>query len=130
MTVDDGRVPTSDDIPNRTDNVPGAVDARFTLAAERTVLSWFRTALGLIAAGLAVMHVLPDYSTQLSRDILGIGLVAFGTATAIAGGLRWRQTTNALRDGGPMPGPLPVWALIAVLSVFSVLAVVLGLQSR
>jgi uncharacterized membrane protein YidH (DUF202 family) len=26
----------------------GAVDARFTLAAERTVLAWIRTALGLM----------------------------------------------------------------------------------
>lgn len=128
--MDDWRVPTSDDEPTPRDTVPGAADARFTLAAERTVLSWFRTALGLIAAGLAVMHVLPDYSTQTSRDILGICLVAFGTATAIAGGLRWRQTTNALRDGGPMPGPLPIWALISLLTVFSVLAVVLGLQTR
>lgn len=128
--MDDGLVPTSDEPPAPLHDVPGSVDARFTLAAERTVLSWFRTALGLVAAGLAVMHVLPDYSTQTSRDILGICLVAFGAATAIAGGLRWRQTTNALRDGGPMPGPLPVWALIALLVVFSVFAVVLGLQSR
>lgn len=130
MTVDDWRVPLSDDAPDPADKVPGSVDARFTLAAERTVLSWFRTALGLVAAGLAVMHVLPDYSTQTSRDILGICLVAFGTATAIAGGLRWRQTTNALRDGGPMPGPLPIWALISLLTVFSVFAAILGLQSR
>lgn len=128
--MDDGHVPTSDEPRDTQDNVPGAVDARFTLAAERTVLSWFRTALGLVAAGLAVMHVLPDYSTQTSRDVLGICLVAFGAGAAIAGGLRWRQTTNALRDGGPMPGPLPVWALIGLLIVFSVLAVVLGLQSH
>ncbi|ORM36561.1 hypothetical protein BFL43_06760 [Williamsia sp. 1135] len=128
--MDDWRVPASDDVPDPTNALPGSVDARFTLAAERTVLSWFRTALGLIAAGLAVMHVLPDYSTQTSRDILGICLVAFGTATAIAGGLRWRQTTNALRDGGPMPGPLPIWALISLLTVFSVFAVILGLQTR
>lgn len=128
--MDDGLVPTSDDSPAIHSHPPGAVDARFTLAAERTVLSWFRTALGLIAAGLAVMHVLPDYSTQLSRDILGICLVAFGSGTAIAGGVRWRQTTRALSDGGPMPGPLPVWALISLLVVFAILAVVLGLQTR
>jgi putative membrane protein len=127
---DDGSVPTSDGSPTDPKTPPGAVDARFTLAAERTVLSWFRTALGLVAAGLAVMHVLPDYSSQTSRDVLGIGLVAFGTFAAIAGGVRWRQTTAALRDGGEMPGPLPVWLLIGALTVFSVFAVVLGLQSH
>ncbi|WP_036518723.1 YidH family protein [Nocardia sp. 348MFTsu5.1] len=127
---DDGTVPTPDGSPRDPGPTPGAVDARFTLAAERTVLSWIRTALGLIAAGLAVMHVLPDYSTQTSRDVLGIGLVAFGAFTAIVGGVRWRQTTTALRDGGDMPGPLPVWLLIALLTLFSVLAVILGLQSH
>lgn len=127
---DDVAVPNPDEPPADQQLPLGAVDARFTLAAERTVLSWFRTALGLVAAGLAVMHVLPDYSTQTSRDILGIGLVAFGTLTAVAGGVRWKQTTTALRDGGEMPGPFPIWMLIALLIGFSVFAVVLGLQTR
>lgn len=127
--MDDGLVAISDEPRDGKDDVAGAVDARFTLAAERTMLSWFRTALGLIAAGLAVMHVIPDYSTQTSRNILGICLVAFGAAAAITGGLRWRQTTNALRNGGPMPGQFPVWALIALLVGFSVFSVVLSLQS-
>jgi len=127
---DDGAVPKPDEPPADRELPLGAVDARFTLAAERTVLSWFRTALGLVAAGLAVMHVLPDYSTQTSRDVLGIGLVAFGTFTAIAGGLRWQQTNTALRDGGELPGPFPIWVLIVALTGFSVFAVVLGLQTR
>ncbi|MFJ6095215.1 YidH family protein [Williamsia muralis] len=101
--------------------LPGAVDARFTLAAERTVLSWIRTSLGLIAAGVAVVHVVPEFSSAGLRDCVGIALIALGAFTAVAGGVRWRQTTHALRDGGPMPGPMPIGVLIALLVVVAVI---------
>jgi len=35
-------------------------DYRFTLANERTFLAWQRTALGLLAAAVAVVHLVPD----------------------------------------------------------------------
>ena len=35
-------------------------DIRFTLANERTFLAWLRTAIGLIAAGVAVFHFLDE----------------------------------------------------------------------
>jgi putative membrane protein len=103
---------------------PGAVDARFTLAAERTMLSWIRTSLGLIAAGMAVLHVLPSFSSSGLRDVVGMGLILMGAIAAVAGGIRWRQTTIALRDGGPMPGPAPIWLLIAILVVLSVIVLI------
>jgi putative membrane protein len=106
--------------PTEEPHVPGSVDARFTLAAERTVLSWIRTSLGLIAAGMAILHVLPSFSSSGVRDVIGIGLVALGALASVIGGLRWRQTTEALRRGGPMPGPFPVWLLIGILVVLSV----------
>lgn len=104
--------------------VPGAVDARFTLAAERTVLSWIRTSLGMIAAGMAILHVLPSFSSSLVRDVVGVGLVAMGAMTSVVGAMRWRQTTNALRGGGPMPGPAPIWLLIGILVVLSLTVLV------
>ncbi|MGJ0118422.1 YidH family protein [Williamsia sp. MIQD14] len=107
----------------------GAVDARFTLAAERTVLAWIRTALGLIAAGMAVLHVLPDFSSSGVRDVVGIGLIALGAGAAVAGGVRWRRTTVALRDGAPMPGPGHVWVVIVGVVVLSLIAVVAGLAA-
>lgn len=105
-------------------SVPGAVDARFTLAAERTVLSWIRTSLGLIAAGMAILHVLPSFSSSIVRDVVGVGLVAMGAMASVVGAMRWRQTTNALRGGGPMPGPAPIWLLVGILVVLSL--IVLG----
>lgn len=61
---------------------PGAVDARFTLAAERTVLAWVRTALGMVAAGIAVMHVIPGFSSAGVRDVMGMALIIVGALSA------------------------------------------------
>lgn len=36
-------------------------DYRFTLANERTFLAWIRTALALIAGGVAVAQLLPRF---------------------------------------------------------------------
>ena len=36
-------------------------DPRFTFANERTFLAWIRTALALVAGGLAVTQVLPSF---------------------------------------------------------------------
>ncbi|KQR99368.1 hypothetical protein ASG12_00510 [Williamsia sp. Leaf354] len=119
----------SDDTDARDHRPPGSVDARFTLAAERTVLAWIRTALGLIAAGMAVLHVLPDFSSQSVRDVVGIGLIVLGAGSAVAGGVRWRRTTAALRDGAPMPGPGHVWAVIIGVVVLSLIAVIAGLAT-
>ncbi|MCF8608832.1 DUF202 domain-containing protein [Gordonia sp. HY285] len=99
---------------------PGAVDARFTLAAERTMLAWIRTALGLIAAGVAVLHVIGEFASPAVQTTLGIGLILLGIAAAAVGGQRWYQTTHALEEGGRMPGPFAIWVLIGGLVVLAV----------
>ena len=99
---------------------PGAVDARFTLAAERTMLAWIRTALGLVAAGVAVLHVVGEFTSPALQTTLGIGLVVLGVVAALTGGLRWYRTSHALEHGGRMPGPVAIWVLIGGLVVLSV----------
>jgi putative membrane protein len=79
-------------------------DARFTLANERTMLAWIRTALALIAAGVLVDAVdLP--MADGPRRGLAAGLVLLGAVTATGGWLRWARTERALRTGTPMPAP-------------------------
>lgn len=109
---------------------PGAVDARFTLAAERTLLAWVRTALGFIAAGIAVVYLSPDETTPLIDIVLGVLMVALGGGLAVLGAWRWRRTTTALVSGGEMPGPRQVMLLVAAIVVVAVLvAVVMVIQS-
>ncbi|MFW0789383.1 YidH family protein [Gordonia sp. CPCC 205333] len=98
---------------------PGSVDARFTLAAERTVLAWIRTALGFVAGGVALIYVTPDVHHPAIKYSLGGLMVLVGTAVAVTGGVRWRQTTRALRGGGAMPSPLAVFVLIGAIVVIA-----------
>ena len=99
---------------------PGAVDARFTLSAERTMLAWIRTALGLVAAGVAVLHVIGAFTSPVLQTTLGVGLILLGVAAAGIGGWRWYRTSHALEHGGRMPGPFAIWVLIGGLVVLSV----------
>lgn len=99
--------------------LPGVVDARFTLAAERTALAWLRTALGLIAAGIAVLHLLGSFGEPAARTALGISLLLIGALTAVIGLTRWRAVDRALHRGGPLPGPWPVLALGALIVLAS-----------
>jgi len=46
-------------------------DYRFTLANERTFLAWIRTALALIAGGVAVVQLVPALSIPGVRHGLG-----------------------------------------------------------
>ena len=50
-------------------------DYRFSLANERTFLAWVRTALALLAGGIAVVTVLPDFGPDGSRHLLGLLLM-------------------------------------------------------
>jgi putative membrane protein len=94
------------------------VDARFTLANERTFLAWNRTALALLAGGLAVSQLLPSFDAPGLRRALGLPLIVLGGVIAWFSYARWQAVDRAIRAGDPLP---PSW-LPRVL----VVAVVLG----
>ncbi|MBV8927607.1 MAG: DUF202 domain-containing protein [Mycobacteriaceae bacterium] len=79
-------------------------DYRFTLANERTFLAWQRTALGLLAAAVAVVQLVPELAVHGARHVLGVLLAALAIATAGLGLRRWQQADRAIRDGMPLPG--------------------------
>jgi putative membrane protein len=74
-------------------------DARFTLANERTFLAWIRTALGLVAAGVAVKALLDGGLARLAATVL----VALGALVPTYAFLRWAVSERALRSGRPLP---------------------------
>lgn len=78
-------------------------DYRFTLANERTFLAWQRTALGLLAASVAVIQFVSEAALPGGRLILGVGLAVLATATAVLGLWRWRQVDRAMRCGTALP---------------------------
>lgn len=78
-------------------------DYRFTLANERTFLSWQRTALGLLAAAVALVQLVPELTVPGARRTLGVGLAVLATLTSGMGLLRWHQADRAMRHGDPLP---------------------------
>lgn len=107
-------------------------DYRFTLANERTLLAWLRTSLGLLAAAVAVVHLLPALGVPGVQVVVGTVLAGLGAVVAVTSVLRWRDVQAAMRDGAELPptrAPLVVSVLLAVLGlvVVGVVAVSGGL---
>jgi putative membrane protein len=100
-------------------------DPRFSMANERTFLSWIRTALALDAAGLAVIQLLPELVVPFAREVIAVVLVVLGTIVASASFRRWAAVEDAMRSRRPLP---PSWLpglLAATLGVLSLVTVLL-----
>jgi putative membrane protein len=94
-------------------------DIRFSLANERTFLAYERTAVGLVAAALAVFHLLePSWPQRL----LGILLLVSAVLAAAGGWLRFRQAERAIREGRDLPAGTTVHLLAAAVLVVVVAA--------
>lgn len=77
-------------------------DPRFSFANERTFLAWIRTALALVAAGVAVDVIDLDASDALQRALATL-LVVAGLACAVLAWWRWARSEKAMRRGLPLP---------------------------
>lgn len=107
-------------------------DPRFTLANERTLLAWNRTALALIGGGLAVGQLI-DFSSAVARVLASVSPVLLGALVAILSLRRWLAVQRALRRGDPLPLPTTAMALVVgvcALGVAIVLALVLDASAR
>lgn len=80
----------------------GEPDYRFSFANERTFLAWIRTALALLAAGVAVDVVDLDLDDSAQRGLAGL-LVALGLVASVLAWFRWAGAERAMRRGGALP---------------------------
>jgi putative membrane protein len=106
-------------------------DYRFTLANERTFLAWVRTALALLAGGVAVVQILPPFAFPGARQALGLVLTLMGGGLALASVRRWRRVQAAMRRDEDLPSthvPIALGFSLTVLAGF--LALVLTLPAR
>jgi putative membrane protein len=103
-------------------------DYRFTLANERTFLAWQRTALGLLAAAVAVIQFVPELGITGGRHILAALLAVLAILTAGMGLLRWEQVDRAIRQDKPLPRqPTPLYLGVGLIVIgLLVLAVVVA----
>jgi putative membrane protein len=78
-------------------------DYRFTLANERTFLAWIRTALALIAGGVAVVQLVPAFGVPGVRQSLAVVLTAGGGLMAALAVRRWQRIQAAMRRDADLP---------------------------
>ena len=75
------------------------------MAAERTWLAWWRTALGATAGALAVGRFAPQLLDVAPWPyiLLGCGYASLAVGLLIVGAQRQRELERALRTGGHAP---------------------------
>lgn len=98
-------------------------DPRFSLANERTFLAWSRTAMALMAAGVAVQAVDLELAPGIGR-VIAISLLALGVLATLNAWISWCRTELALREHRPIPPPAAAPVLTAGLVLVGVLLVV------
>ncbi len=104
-------------------------DPRFTFANERTFLAWIRTALGFLAAGVAIAAVARLAGVLGPETRVGsIVLIVCGLVCGVAAFRRWMINERAMRLGEPLPSSpllLMVTAIVAGVALVSLVVVAL-----
>jgi putative membrane protein len=104
---------------------------RFTLANERTFLAWSRTALALIAAGLAVAQLLPPFpSVPWGRSVIATPLILLGAALPGLSYFEWRRNQRAIRRAEPLPQTQLPKILAVTVGLIALVAVAVDLYSK
>jgi putative membrane protein len=112
--------------PRRVYGTGDEPDPRFTLANERTLLAWLRTALALVVAGIAVTALAElGEPIRFVKVTSGMAFVA-GAVTAIVGWRQWARAEAAMRHGEALPSALGAVVVVAGVLALALLGV-LGL---
>jgi len=102
---------------------------RTSMAAERTWLAWWRTALAATAGALAIGRLAPEVldTAPWPYIVLGCGYAGLAIALLVFGALRQRQLERSILEGVHVPLPFRLVAGFTVggvlLAVFTVVLV-------
>jgi putative membrane protein len=100
-------------------------DPRVKFANTRTFLAWNRTALALIAGGLAVAQFL-KLGLGGARLIVALPLIVLGAAMSFSSYRQWERNERAFRRDEPLPPSALPQILAYGLMVIALAAVVLA----
>lgn len=103
-------------------------DPRFSLANERTFLSWIRTSLALIAVAVALEALQLPIRTEFRVGASSV-FIAMGLLAPIHAWINWMRTERAMRRGQPLPAPA-LSLVIAAGVVFAALLIAAGMYFR
>ena len=116
--------------PRRVYAVGTEPDPRFTFANERTFLAWIRTALGFLAAGVAIAAVARMAGpVGLEVRLASVVLILSGLASGILAYERWMRNERAMRLGEPLPSSPMLLVVTAVVAGVALVATVVAILS-
>jgi putative membrane protein len=106
--------------------IPGIGDGlrRAQLAAERTYLAWWRTALATVAVAIAIGRLLPEVlnaGTTWPYVVVGAGWGVLAVAIAAYAPVRQRALRRAIDEGGYAH---PHTAMLSALSIGGIVLIV------
>ena len=111
----------------KVDPAPLAADVvqRTSMAAERTWLAWWRTALAATVGSLAVGRLAPEvlHVASWPYAVLGVGYAGIAVGMLVTGARRQRDLQQALERGSQAP------LSFRVVAVFTVGGVLLALTT-
>ena len=113
----------------RLEDVGSDLDPRFTFANERTFLAWNRTALALIAAGLAAAQFL-KFNLHGLRLIIAVPLIVLGAVLALASYSHWEDSERAMRLRQPLHYSWMPRVLTGGIVVIALLGAILAIIDR
>jgi len=95
-------------------------DPRFSLANERTFLAWIRTALAVLATGVALeaLEVPVERSLRLGAAAILVAMAVLAVGQAWFG---WMRIERSLRRGAPLPSATVAPVVAAGIILASVL---------
>ncbi len=96
-------------------------DPRFRLANERTLLSWMRVALALVAAGTTAGTFI-DIEPAWLHALVAITPILLGLAAALLGYTRWQRVDEAMRTGAELPPERELRVVAIAVALIAVIA--------
>ncbi|HET7304219.1 MAG TPA: DUF202 domain-containing protein [Segeticoccus sp.] len=102
-------------------------DPRFSLANERTALAWMRTALAIVAGGVALVSFASLTDLPAWTPLVGAAACVGGGATALRAVFGWRRVERALRERRPLPAPHALLPLAVGVGLLALVMVALSI---
>ena len=103
--------------------VADELDARFSLANERTFLAWIRTSVALVAGGLVAAKAL-QFHHDVWRWVVAVPPIVAGAVLALESRRRWRLVESAMRAGRPLPVGRGLSLIAVFVAVYAVVVLV------